>query len=234
MKPKLSIIIPAYNEEKRIGTTLDEISDYFKKSNLSYEILVIMDGCTDKTPQIVEERSRKNHNIRYRIYKEKQGKGGALIRGFKLVKGEYVAYVDADGATPPQELMKLYDMIGGYDGVIGSRWLETSRVTNKQTLARRIASRGFNMLTRVVLGLDYKDTQCPAKVFRRKVIADISDEFHVNNFAMDACLLYLIKKKGYNVIEVPIKWNDKPLSSLKISKAVWAMFWTVLKTRIGV
>ncbi len=232
MKPKLSIIIPAYNEEKRIGKTLDSFSDFFSKNKYSYEILVIMDGCTDRTPQIVREKSRKNKNIRYRVYPEKGGKGGALLSGFAYASGEYVAYTDADGSTPPEEMLRLLNMIGRYDGVIGSRWLKGSIVVKKQRPVRRIASRGFNILIRLLFGLHYKDTQCPAKVFRRDVVKAVAKNLSVTNFAIDACMLYVIKKMGYRIKEVPIRWEDKAMSSLKISRAIPNMFFTVLKMRI--
>ncbi len=228
----LTIIIPAYNEEKRIGRTLDEFSEFFDKKGVDYEILVIMDGCTDKTPAIVEEKSIKNKRIRFKIYPKKQGKGGALLKGFSLSRGDYVAYTDADGATPPKELYRLFQMIGEYDGIIGSRWMKGSILSVKQPLMRRIASRGFNLLTRIILGLPYKDTQCPAKVFKGKVLKDVAKNLEVRDFAIDACILYVVKKLGYKVKELPITWEDKELSSVKMRKVIPRMFYTVLKMRI--
>jgi len=232
MKPKLSIIIPAYNEEKRISETLYDFLEFFKKNKISYEILVMMDGCTDKTPEIVEEIASQNKNIRYRVYPEKQGKGGALLNGFGLVKGEYVAYTDADGATPPKEILRLMGLIGKYDGVIGSRWMKGSVIIKKQRPVRRIASRGFNILTRLLLGLPYKDTQCSAKVFKAGVAKTVAKNLTVTNFAIDASILYIIKRMGYRIKEVPIRWEDKAMSSLKISSAVPNMFITLLKLRL--
>ena len=233
MKPMLSIIIPAYNEERRIGKTLRDLSDFFSRKNVSYEILVIMDGCTDGTERIVDEHSRRDSNVRYLVYPEKQGKGGALLQGFKHVRGDYVAYTDADGATPPGEIYRLAGLMRGYDGVIGSRWLKGSIVVRKQRPTRRIASRGFNIMTRLVLGLPYRDTQCPAKVFKKSVIDDVIQELRVTDFAMDACMLFIMKRKGYKVREIPIRWEDRPLSSLRMSKTVLGMFRTLIKTRLG-
>ncbi|NOX71902.1 MAG: glycosyltransferase [Candidatus Micrarchaeota archaeon] len=227
-----TIIIPAYNEEKRIGKTLDEFSEFFDGKGIDYEILVIMDGCTDRTPEIVKVKSKKNKNIRFKIYPEKQGKGGALLKGFTLSRGDYVAYTDADGATSPKEMFKLLQMIGDYDGIIGSRWMKGSVLSVKQPLMRRIASRGFNLLTRLILGLPYKDTQCPAKVFKGKVVRDVAKSLVVTDFAIDACILYTVKILGFKVKEVPISWEDKEMSSLKMRKAIPKMFYTVLKVRI--
>jgi glycosyltransferase involved in cell wall biosynthesis len=232
MKPKLSIIIPAYNEERRIAKTLRELSTFFGRKNTSYEIIVIMDGCTDGTHGIVEAAMKKDKNIRYKSYHDKQGKGGALLNGFRHARGEYVAYVDADGSTSPSELYRLYKSIGNFDGVIGSRWLKESDVAVKQPFLRRIASRGFNRLTHVILGLPFKDTQCPAKIFRQEVVKSVAKELTVTNFAFDACMLCMIKKRGYKINEVAIAWKDKPLSSLRMSRVIPRMFYTIIKMRI--
>jgi hypothetical protein len=105
-------------------------------------------------------------------------------------------------------------------------------VVQKQPLGRRIASRGFNLLTRLVLGLPYKDTQCPAKVFRSEVTKDMAKRLTVKNFAFDAAMLYLAKRRGFRIKEVPIKWKDKELSSLRMSKAIPMMLFSIIKFRI--
>ncbi len=230
--PELSIVIPAYNEENRIGSTLDTFSAYFKKSGKKYEIVVIMDGCTDGTGRVVREKARNHGNIRFREFEVNAGKGGGLLKGFLEARGRYIAYTDADGATPPGEMMRLLKEIGDYDGIIGSRWMKGSVILEKQPLARRVASRGFNLLTRMVLGLPYKDTQCPAKIFRGDTLRKIASELKVTNFAFDALLLFTAKKQGYRIKEVPIEWKDKDLSSLKMSRAIPRMLFSVVKFRL--
>lgn len=231
MKPKLSIIIPAYNEEMRISKTLDYYSDFLNKKRINYEIIVIMDGITDKTKDIVEIKMKDNKRIGYKEYTYRQGKGGALLKGFSMASGEYTAYIDADCSTPPEEIVKLIESIGSYDGIVGSRWLKSSEVKNMQPLLRRVASRSFNILTRIILRLPYKDTQCPAKVFRSEIIKYILNDIKVTDFAFDAVLLYFINKKGFKIKEIPIIWSDKPMSSLKIGRATIRMFYSILKTR---
>ncbi len=228
----LSIIIPAYNEEKRIGGTLKDFSRFFDNKRMRYELIIVMDGCTDGTPGIVKGFAKRNRNIRFIVSNDRQGKGGALLKGFAVARGDYVAYTDADGSTPPSEILSLLKRIGDYDGIIGSRWMKGSYVAEKQTLMRRIASRGFNVLVRLVFGLNYKDTQCPAKLFKGSVVREVAAKLEVTNFAIDACILYVIKKMGYRVKEVPIWWDDKPMSTLKIGRAVPNMFFTVLKLRL--
>ena len=149
---KLSIIMPAYNEGKRIGNTLNSYLRY--KWKYPIEIIVVLNGCTDNTLDVV----KKFHKIKYRVLKQ-PSKGNALITGFKLAKGDLIGYVDADNATKPYVLDKLVNSIGNYDGVIGSRYVKGAVLIKKQPLIRRILGRGFNVLVRLVLGLRFKDTQ---------------------------------------------------------------------------
>ncbi len=228
-----SIIIPARNEGKRIGSTLEKYVRFFRERGGSFEILVIMDACTDNTLGVVRGFAKKCPKIvKYRYYGQSFGKGGALIRGIKLASGGLVAYADADGATPAEQFHCLRGQIRGYDGIIGSRWLKGSRVLKRQGISRLIASRGFNLLVRLVLGLPYKDTQCSAKIFRRDAIRDVVDEVKTINFAFDASLLYLMKRRGYRIREVPITWSDVEHSSLRMRRAVPSMLWAVMKLRL--
>jgi glycosyltransferase involved in cell wall biosynthesis len=229
---KLSIIIPARNEEKRIGKMLDDYIKFFSGKR-GMEIFVVMDGCTDGTLGVVKKYAAKHPIVKYKYYDEPLGKGGAVIKGFGLVDGDLIAFADADGATPPGELLRLAGLIRGYDGVIGSRWMKGSEVGMKQPFARRVASRGFNLLVRTVLGLPFQDTQCSAKVFSRRMIRSVLPELKVTNFAVDACMLYVMKKKGYWIREIPIKWDDRGLSTVRMRKVIPIMFWTVLKVRLG-
>ena len=166
---RVSIIIPAYNEEKRIKTTLEGYVRSFS-GKLDYEIIVVTDGCTDKTVEILKDISRRLPEIRNIDFSERLGKGGAILKGFKAAKGNLIAYVDADGATPGEGIIDLINKINGFDGVIGSRWMSGSIVSKKQPLLRRMASRILNYMIRLLLGMKYKDTQCGAKVFRENAI----------------------------------------------------------------
>ena len=228
----LSIIIPAKNEEKRIPSTLIAYLDFFKKLKIDFEILVVINNSNDKTEEVVKELKNKYKEINYVIFKERIGKGGALIEGFKIVKGNLITYTDADGATSPETLNELIQKINGYDGIIGSRWVKGAKILKKQTLKRRIASRGFNLLTRSILGLNYKDTQCAAKIFKKYVIDAIKNEVEPTDFAIDAVLLYHMKEKGFKIKEEPITWEDKPFSTLKMSKVIPNMFSTIIKVRL--
>ena len=226
-----SIIIPAYNEEKRIRNTLIKYADFFRNTKKSFEILVVLNGCKDRTIDVVKDVGKKYNEIKYANYDEAIGKGGALLEGFKLANGDLITYTDADGATLPETLYELSEKISDYDGIIGSRWIKGARILKKQPIARRIASRGFNLLTRLILGLNYKDTQCAAKVFKKKTINKIKDKVERTNFAIDAVILYHMKKEGFRIKEEPITWEDKEFSTLRIRKVIPNMLMALIKTR---
>lgn len=225
----VSIIIPAYNEEDRIKETLLDYIEFFKSKKLSFEILVILNDCVDNTLGVV--KSVKAKELKYKVYGP-IGKGGALIEGFKLAKGVLIAYTDADEATKPWQLYHLINNIGTYDAVIGSRWMIGS-IVQKQPFLRRFFSRGFNILVRVILNLQFYDTQCGAKVFRRKALHNILPNLKTTGWAFDVGLIYNFKKKGYGIKEVPITWEDRVGSSLKLRKAIPGMFVALLKLRFS-
>lgn len=230
-KPMYSIIIPAKNEEKRIVKTLNDYISFFRKEG-NFEIYVVMNSCTDNTLDVVRRFARKHPEVKYKYFDSALGKGGAIKKGIGLVKGNLVAYVDADGATAPKEILDLAGKIGKYDGVMGSRWVKGAKIAKRQPLGRLIASRGFNLLVRLILGLHYKDTQCAAKIFKSKTIKTVVDDVREKNFAFDACLLYLMKKRGYVIKEVPIEWKDVEESSVEMRSAIPRMLIAVIRTRL--
>lgn len=225
----LTIIIPAYNEEQRIEATLQDYLNYFKDQNI--EILVILNGCTDRTLDIV--KSFNSEKINYLDISEAIGKGGAIIEGFKIAKGDLISYIDADNSTKPLFLDHLIKNLGTYDGVMGSRYAEGANILTKQPILRRIASRSFRHLTRIILNLKYIDTQAGAKVFKREAIHDILPQLTITGWGFDVNILYKLKQKNYKVKEVPIDWADHGESKLKMRKAIPGMFKTLLKIRFG-
>lgn len=227
----LSIIIPAWNEEKVIGDTLSKYVNYFE-GQYNYEIVVVMDGCTDSTLQIVKDYSRKNNKIKYLYFTKKLGKGGGIIEGFKVAEGDLISFTDADGATSPEELDRLIESIGDWDGSIGSRWMDGSIILKDESFGRRIASRGFNLLVKLLFDLNYNDTQCGAKVFRKHAIEDIAGEIGLTNFAFDVDLLYELTRKGYRLKEIPINWKHNDDSSVNLVRVVPIMFISLIGLRM--
>lgn len=228
----LSLIIPAYNEEKRIGQTLDNYTKFFNKSLKDYELIIVLNSCVDNTLKVVEEFARKNKNIKIREFKEKIGKGGAIKEGFKLAKGDLIGFVDADSSTSPEEFLKLYNNINDYDGIIASRWVKGSVISKKQPFLRIIFGRVFNFIVRILFGFKYKDTQCGAKLFKKNAVEKIIDNIGLTKWAFDIDLLYLMKRNNFRIKEFPTTWVDNPDSKLNLKRATKQMALSVIRLRL--
>ncbi|MDI6888174.1 MAG: glycosyltransferase family 2 protein [Methanocellales archaeon] len=231
MKP-ISLIIPAYNEEKRIEKSLTDYQAFAGKNYSDYELLVVCDGCTDRTPEIVKEFCRQDSHIKILEFPHKLGKGGGVLEGFKVAKGDLIGFVDADGAVSPEEFDKLVKALNGADCAIASRHVATSKILAKQSLLRRTASRGFNLLVRMMFGLPFKDTQCGAKVIKKNIVDDILPKMISRGYEFDVELLWRIKKSGRIIKEVPITWHHKGESRFSLKYAP-RMFFGLLKVRFS-
>ena len=227
---KLSIIIPAYNEEKRIKKTVKYYVKHFKRYD--YELIIIPNGCKDNTEKIIKELSKKYSKVRYKIIKEAVGKGAAIKEGFKIAKGDLIGFVDADNSTKPEDFEDLIKNIGKYDCIIASRYIKGAIVKPKQKLIRIIASRVFNFLVRFLFGLKISDTQCGAKLFKKQAIKKIIAKLDLTRWAFDVDLLLKIKKERYKIKEFPTKWEDNFDSKLKINKAVIEMLLSLARLRL--
>ena len=221
-----SIVIPAYNEEERIETVISNYSNYFQNQ----EIIVVCDG-SDNTSSIIKKLSKNYPTIRLLSFEKRLGKGGAIIEGFKVANGDKIGFVDADESVHPNDVKKMFDALSDADGVIASRRLKDSQILVKQPLKRRITSKTFNIMVRTIFGLDFKDTQCGAKVFRKKVIEDVLNELKTKKFEFDVELLWKLKNKGYKIIEFPVTWKHSEGSSFSLSNAP-TMFFSLLKVRL--
>ena len=228
----ISIIIPAYNEEKVIGNTVKSYVNFFNKTKKDFELILIPNNCNDNTEKIIIELAKKDKKIKFKSF-GKIGKGGAIIAGFRMAKGDLIAYVDADNSTKPEALMKLLNNIGNYDCVMGSRWLDEAIITKKQPAIRRFASRGFNLLVRLILNLQFTDTQAGAKVFRGNSLRKILLQIKNHGWAFDVGVLYLLNKNNFKIKEIPITWEDNPDSRLNVFKAIPKMFLSLVKIRMG-
>lgn len=228
-RPEVSVVIPAYNEEDRIGGVLEKYADFHP----SYEILVVCNGCTDATVSIVEEMARSDARIKLLVFEEKLGKGGAIIEGFKAASGHYVGFLDSDEAVGPEDYRKLIDAVKsqGFDGAIGSRRIEGAEILSDRSLARRVASRIFNLLVRGMTGLEFSDTQCGAKIFRRDPLDKVRDEISSAGYEFDVELLLRLKRRGYKIVEAPVKWKHGGSSKFSLMQAP-AMFFGLLLMRL--
>jgi len=232
---KLSIIIPAYNEERTIENTTNQYIEFFdKKMKRDYEIIIVPNGCRDKTVEIVKKLSKKYKQVRYFDLGLLGEKGKAVIKGFELANGDLIGFVDADLSTSPKAFYNLVVNLKDNYGIIASRWMRGSKVNVKQPLLRRMLSRTFNFFVRLILGLRYIDTQCGSKLFKKEAIKQIYNKLNITRWAFDVNLLYLMKLNGFKVIEVPTEWNEtRKKSKLNIKSAVPEMFLSLIRLRLA-
>ncbi|HLC62737.1 MAG TPA: dolichyl-phosphate beta-glucosyltransferase [Candidatus Nanoarchaeia archaeon] len=227
---KLSIIIPAYNEEKRIEKTLVEYCDFFK-GKIDFEIHVVINGCVDNTLGVLKKIAKKYKQINFVDIGKVGSKGAAVNYGFKIAEGELIGFVDADLATKPDSFYDLVQNIEGYDGVIASRWIEGAKIDKKQPFTRIFAGRSFNFLVNLFFNLRIKDTQCGAKLFRKKAIKIVCNELGITRWAFDVDLLYQMKKHGFKIKEIPTTWTEPGGGHLK-SSTIIDMFLAILRLRL--
>ena len=225
-KTNVSLVVPAYNEENRISTMLLQYCSHFP----DYEIIVVCDG-TDNTQNIVKSLSENNTNIKLLYFDDRLGKGGAIREGFKVARGDIIGFVDADESVKPSEIVSMIDELSNADGVIASRRLDDSKIIVKQPLKRRLSSKSFNVLVRLMFNLPFKDTQCGAKVFKKEAIELILDKLVATGFEFDVDLLWKLKKNGCTIVEYPIEWSHSEGSSFSLKNAP-KMFMSLVRVRL--
>ncbi len=232
----LLLLVPAYNEEDRIGPVLREFCGYFREHFLgTFRIVVVLNGCRDDTLGVVERVGREMEEVRYLNFPEPIGKGGALIEGLKLApSADVIGYVDADGATGPAAFLSLLPHLSRVDCVIGSRWLEGAVLHQSQPWTRRLFSRSFHLIVQGLFWMGILDTQCPAKVMRRSAVEAVHDALRIADLAFDVNLLYALKRRGLGVLEVPIELTDKMGSTVTRSllRSSMVMFLSVVRLRL--
>lgn len=203
-----TLIIPAYNEEERIEKVVDTYGPYFEKQfQDKFEFLIIVNNSSDRTVEVVEKLSKKHKYLRWANFDYYTGKGGALIEGFKIAKGEVIGFVDSDLAVVPDQYMKLFSKIDTNDVVIASRWVKGAKVLKREDMKVVIAGRVYNLIVRLLYGLKVRDTQCGGKIFRRKLMEKIIPKLRVKGFGIDLDLLYKSKNAGARIYELPITWS---------------------------
>jgi glycosyltransferase involved in cell wall biosynthesis len=204
---RYSIVVPAFNEERRIATTLDCLLQYFGERAAKLEILVVDDGSTDRTSDVVLWYRRKTYRIKL-LRVPHGGKGAAVRHGFSRAHGEFIFLCDADLKNGVSELEKLeMALMTGADVAIGSRWVEPAPEAKPQPPYRRVSSRIFNFFAHNLLGLQFKDTQCGLKAFTREAAQTLFVHQSIDGWAFDPELLLIARRLGYRVVEVPIELN---------------------------
>jgi len=221
-KIHLSVVIPAYNEGKKLPHTLPKMYDYLKQQSYSWEILVVSDGSKDNTAQVVRDLSSQIENLRLIDNKENHGKGYVVKQGMLAAKGEYRLFTDADNSTSIDHVERMWsEFKKGHDVVIGSRDIEGAKLAVPQPFWRIMIGNTFNFMVQMMCGLwGIPDTQCGFKGFSSKAAVDIFSRTRVSRFAFDSEILVIAKKMGYKIKEVPVTWVNDKRSSVKFKSMV--------------
>lgn len=208
MDPTYSIVIPAYNESARLGTTLSKVLSYVHGQEMLAEVIVVNDGSRDNTAGIVQDFAARDSIVRLVENPGNRGKGFSVRNGMLSARGRIVLFSDADLSSPIEEAPKLFRALEqGADIAIGSRWLRSETQTQRQPVHRQIFGRIFNLLLRITLGLHFKDTQCGFKAFKRAAVNAIFPLQRIERWGFDPEILFLARKFGFRVQEVPVAWG---------------------------
>lgn len=228
------LLIPAYNEERRIEPVLRDYASYFQQNYQGkFQLVVVLNGCRDNTLGVVQRVAAEYPAVTWLEFKEAIGKGGALIEGLKLATTtELIGYVDADGATTPAAFHELVKRMDGTDCVIGSRWLPDSVLHQEQSHKRQFASRVFHKIVQILFWMDIRDTQCGAKVMRCEAVKKIHSSLRIADMAFDINLLYSLKRAGFRITEVPTEWTDKIGSKVRLGSTSLTMLLSAIRIRL--
>ena len=217
--PKLSIIIPAYNECARIEKTLERVLSCVESRQWDAEVVVVDDGSSDQTVAIIQHWMETNPRLHLIKNDGNRGKGFSVRNGLLQAAGEIVMFTDADLSAPMEEAERLFAALdAGSDVAIGSRWLDKQKQTVHQPLYRRFFGRCFNWVTRKVMGLPFKDTQCGFKAFKREAAQTIFRLQTIERWGFDPEILFIARKLKYTVVEVPVTWGHDERSRMSYLK----------------
>ena len=229
---RLTVIIPAFNEEKRLGPTLEKVCRYLQKWRNPSEILVVDDASTDGTLALAKKWQKKYpRSIRVITYPHNVGKGGAVRAGVLAARGNYILFSDADLSTPIEETEKLWKAMDHADMAVGSRALKDSNIVIPQPALRKLSGWVFRTLTHLITVSVVRDTQCGFKMFSRPLGLKVMKAQRVARFGFDVEMIFLAVKYGYKVAEVPVTWADSPNSTVNPFKDGLRMFGNLLEIR---
>jgi glycosyltransferase involved in cell wall biosynthesis len=238
MPPRLSIVVPAYNEAARLGTTLRGIFDYLNRNEEDAELIVVDDGSRDGTTVVAERAVAECGAVSTRVmrYEPNRGKGYAVRMGLLAAGGDIALFSDADLSTPITEMPRLVDPIrnGECDLAFGSRALDRSLIGTHQPWRREQGGRVFNLIVRAATGLPFWDTQCGFKAFRMDVCRPLIEAAQIDRFGFDVELIYLAHLAGLRLREIPVRWNHDDASKVAVLRDSIRMVDEVRRIRRGV
>ena len=233
--PRYSIVVPAYNEAERLTSSLQRILTYIEESKWSAEIIIVNDGSRDETAAMVKEFAERSPIVRLIENPGNRGKGYSVRNGMLNASGQFLLFTDADLSSPIEEAPKLLAAIenGQADVAIGSRYLQSELQTRKQPIHRRMLGRAFNLALRAILGLSYVDTQCGFKAFSRNAVSTIFPNMKIERWGFDPEILFLAKRYGLRVVEVPVSWAHDHRSKINPIRDGTRMFGELMRVRMN-
>jgi dolichyl-phosphate beta-glucosyltransferase len=228
----LSVVIPAYNEEQRLPSTIESIEGYLETHQPAYELILVDDGSGDGTRKVMEAAALRNPKVRIEALPTNRGKGGALAAGVAIAQGDEVLVTDADLSTPIEELEKLEAALKAGAGVaIASRSVRGSQVEIPQPVYRVLMGKVFNLIVQVVLLPGIWDTQCGFKLFRADVARPVFAALTTDGFGYDPEALFLAKRRGVRIVEIPVVWRNSAPTKVMPFRSSLDMFKHVVRVR---
>lgn len=228
----LTIILPVFNEEKRIKRGLKKCLDFIKTSNLNIEIILVNDGSTDKTKEVVKRLISGKKHFKLINYSQNQGKGQAIKRGVNKALGSLILFSDIDFSTPLFEINKFLPFIkNGVDIVIGTRKVKGSKLEKRQSLLREWLGKGFTFLANCLLKVRVSDFTCGFKLFKKKAAKKIFAKTKIKRWGFDAEVLFLAEKFGFSIIEIPVIWRNDEQTKVDLKKDIWRSLKDLLMIR---
>jgi glycosyltransferase involved in cell wall biosynthesis len=230
--PDLSIVIPSYNEELRLPATLESVAAYLKASGRTAEVLVVDDGSKDRTAAVAESFRDRIPSLRVVSNGVNRGKGFSVKHGTQKARGHIVLFTDADLSAPIEEADKLLAALDdNHDVAIGSRAIDRSLISVRESRFREFAGIVFNKIVRIILRLPFVDTQCGFKAFRRERCEIIFEQQRIERFGFDPELLYLARHHGLHSVEIPVRWAHSPATKVNMMRDSVQMFLDVFTIR---
>lgn len=235
---ELSVVVPAYNEEARLPRSLEGISEYLRRAHPASEIIVVDDGSTDRTAEVVRSQEKQMPELHLLPNGANRGKGYSVRAGMLAASGEISLFTDADLSAPIEEAEKLFNALGSADIAIGSRALDRRLIQVHQSRAREYAGIFFNKMMRLATSLNLEDTQCGFKAFRTARTRIIFQQQRVEDFGFDPEILFLAKRHGLRIAEIPVLWAHDPRTkvhmvrdSLQMFGDLWQIRWNAMLGR---
>ena len=228
MTPELSIVIPAFDEEDRVGDSINRILAFLRDKSLAAELILVDDGSRDRTSETASKALENAHGIPTKVirYEENRGKGFAVKTGLQAASAQVALFSDADLSTPIEEMSKLIDPIrnGEYDVTFGSRAIDRTLIGTHQPWRREQGGKLMNLIIRTMSGLGFADTQCGFKAFNMAKFRPLLDVMTVDRFGFDVEFLFVAKAHGLRLKEVPVRWNNVEGSKVSVVRDTRRMF----------